>query len=480
MDMFRNFPSVTELLEKPELKRLVERMNPQAVVSNVRSFLDEVRRDVKNAAGDVKVPSVSELADRLASWILRQQRSGAQPVINASGDMLPDLLGRAPLADPAINGLLSTAHDYSSAQLNLETGEAQDPTAGVHGMLRELSGAEAALVVNNHAGGSLLALSTLASGAPVIISRGELVDFDGSYRITEFVEAAGAQLREVGATNRTTLADYQAALEQGARVVLRISLPSAAHSERPSLAELADLAHQHEAVLIESFGAAGLTDFAVAGVSRPDSAAASLKDGADLVLLGGDKLLGGPPCGLMLGTRNLVDRLAKAPLARALRLDKLRLAALDATLQLHRDPATLATKLPLWQLASTNVENLRNRAERMAPQLTSSSLLASATAVSTAGVWGSAFPGEQPGSWSVALEPASGSVQQLAVALRKATPSVVGRVHGDRLLLDLRTVFPRQDQSLVEAVLGISPGKPEGGSQDPAQSEVQVPQEPTP
>lgn len=462
MDMFRNFPSVAELLEKPELKRIVDRMNAQVVVTNVRTFLDEVRREVKNAAGDVKVPSVSELADRLAFWIMRQQRRGVHPVINATGDLLHDYLGRAPLADEAVDAVLSSAHDYTSAQMNLSTGQPQDSAVGVVGMLKDLSGAEAALVVNNHAGGSLLALTTLASGDRVVISRGELVDFDGTYRITEFIEASGAVLTEVGATNRTTLADYESALNQGAKVVLRISLPGTSAASRPALSELVELAHRHEAVVIESFGAAGLVDFSVSGMTSAPSAAASLQAGADLVLLGGDKLIGGPPCGIVLGKEELVARLQKAPLARALRLDKLRLAALDATLQIHRDTSTLASKLPLWRLAATNVDNLRNRAERIAPQLATSSLVKSAAAISTPGQWGDAFPGEQPQSWSIALEPATGNAEQLAAVLRKATPAVIGRVEQERVLLDMRTVFPRQDQLLVDAILAL--GQPTPGS----------------
>jgi L-seryl-tRNA(Ser) seleniumtransferase len=463
----RNIPSVNELLESPPLRKLVDRLSHNVVVGGIRSFLDEMRHQVQNAAAEVAPASVAELAERVARRILETEPPPLRAVINATGILLHTGLGRAPLAEEAIREMAAVARDYANVETDLATGQRSRRTLMVEGLLRELTGAEAGFVVNNNAGATMLALAALASGKEVVVSRGQLIEIGGSYRLPDVMAASGAVLREVGTTNKTRIEDYDRAIgEQTAALMLvhPSNFVVVGFVEGTGLAELVELGHRRKLPVIHDIGSGALIDFARFGFSGEPVAGQSIKQGADLILFSGDKLLGGPQCGIILGRRALIERIEKHPMARALRVDKLTLASLAATLRLYRDPQKALHAVPILQLLGTSVENLKNRAERLAPQIAvATSVVSGAEAVSSVGyLGGGTIPSQELATWCIALQPAGRSVDQLAAALRQGTPSVVGRVQQDRLLLDLRSVLPRQDQDLVTAVAALGTQKGDG------------------
>jgi len=299
----------------------------------------------------------------------------------------------------------------------------------------------------------------LTAGREVIVSRGQLVEIGGSFRLPEVMAASGAVLREVGSTNKTRLDDYAGAIGESTAALMLVH-PSnyvvVGFSESVDLKELVELGHRHKLPVIHDAGSGALIDFGQFGFSDEPVASQSIKAGADLVLFSGDKLLGGPQCGIVVGRRELIDKLNKHPMARALRVDKLTLGALWATLHLYRKPDVARRKIPLLSLLGTSIENLRNRAERLAPQMAAAEAIESAEPLdSTTYLGGGSIPTQELPTCCIALKPASMTVDRLAAALRTGKPSVVGRIQEERLLLDLRTVMPRQDQALVEAVTAV-------------------------
>jgi L-seryl-tRNA(Ser) seleniumtransferase len=458
-NVFRNIPSVNDLLDSPPLRQLVQRANRNTVVAGVRRFLDNLRTEVQTATADIKVPTPGELAERIAVWIAKEETANLRPVINATGILLHTGLGRAPLAESAIQAMADVARGYASLEVDIETGDRSQRMRDAEHWLRKLTGAEAAAVVNNNAGATVLTLSALAAGREVIVSRGQLVEIGGSFRLPDVMQVSGARLREVGTTNKTRASDYRAAIGPETAALMRVHASNFAivgFTEQPTLAELVELGAKHSIPVIDDIGSGALEDFARYGVSGEPMATESIRLGADVVLFSGDKLLGGPQCGIIAGRKTLVQKIAQHPLMRALRLDKLTLTALVETLRLHQDLDTAERAIPLLALLTTPLANLQNRAERMAPQLAASAAIKSAEPVeSQTYLGGGSVPTQQIPTWAVALEPAQGSVDALAKALRLGTPSVFGRIHKDRLLFDLRAVFPRDDMRIVEAVQAL-------------------------
>jgi L-seryl-tRNA(Ser) seleniumtransferase len=362
--------------------------------------------------------------------------------------------------------MVAVARDYASLDLDLATGEDSSRMAAVEGLLRQLTGAEAALVVNNHAAATLLTLAGLAAGREVVVSRGELPESSDRFRLSEAATAAGAVLREVGTTNITRLEDFRQALGDRTAALMSVHVSSfqvVGLSAAVSVAELASLARERQLPLVYDLANGAMVDFAEFGLLAEPTLAGSVRQGADVVLASGDRLFGGPPCGIVLGRQWLVEQVARHPLAQALRVDKLTLAALAATLRLYQEPAAARQEIPLLQLLSTSPVNLKNRAERLAPQIAACPAVAGAEPVAASTyLEGVSIPARELPTWCIALRPSQGSAERLASALRTGRPAVIGRTEGDRLLLDLRAVFPRQDQDLVAAVCALS--GPQGSS----------------
>lgn len=454
--LFRSIPSVNELLETQPLRNLVDRANRTVVVRGVRTFLDKLREDVKQAAQQWPVPSPADLAEKIADWIHHHERPTLRPVINATGVLLHTGLGRAPLAREAIEAVEQIAEGYCSLEIDLETGERSQRVRAVERQLERLTGAEAAVVVNNNAAATLLALTALAAGREVVISRGHLIEIGGAFRLPEVMTASGAKLREVGTTNRTRIDDFARAIEPQTGALLKVH-PSnyviSGFTCEPTIQELVALGRERGVPVIDDIGSGALIDFRQFGLQGEPVARDSVAAGADVVLFSGDKLLGGPQCGVIVGRREPLERIARHPLMRALRVDKLTLAALAATLSLYDDETRAMQAVPLLALLGAPLENLKNRAERLAPQLAALPAVGSAEPVAgETFLGGGAVPTQAVPTWSVALTPASGGVDALAAALRTGTPAVFGRIHDGRLLFDLRSVAPSQDLELVKAV----------------------------
>ncbi len=472
-NVFKNIPSVNELLETGPLKDLAERISHNAVVGEVRSFLDELRREVSDRASGVEIPpipSTTEIAEKVASWISKGEKSRLVPVINATGVLLHTGLGRAPLAAEAVDAISVIGAGYSSVEIHLESGQRGQRIEVVEGLLRELTGAESAAIVNNNAGATLITLAALAGGKEVIVSRGQLIEIGGSYRLPEVMSLGGTILREVGTTNKTRASDFEAACGESTAAVMRVHTSNyriVGFTHEPSLEELVAVAHRKDVVMIDDIGSGALYDLSKYGLSDEPVAKKSIAAGADIVMFSGDKLLGGPQCGIMVGRKAYIDKIVSHPLMRALRVDKSTLAALVATLKLHRDPAKAEVSVPLMRLLATSVHNLEGRAERLSLQMAECEGIASATPVaSTAQLGGGSVPAQEIPSWCVALTAANSSIDRLARKLRTGSPAVLGRIQQDRLLLDLRAVFPFQDTSLIEAVAKSAADRPADESPD--------------
>jgi len=461
--LFRSIPSVNDLLETQPLRDLVDRANRTVVVRGVRTFLDKLRDEVKQTTQNWQVPSPADLAQTIADWIREEERPTLRPVINATGILLHTGLGRAPLAEEAIRDMSAIAGGYTSLEVDLETGERSQRVQAVERLLRHVTGAEAAAVVNNNAGATVLALAALAGGREVIVSRGHLIEIGGNFRLPEVMSASGATLREVGTTNKTRIADFATAIDESTGALLKVH-PSnyviSGFTEQPTLAELVALGKERGLPVIDDIGSGALLDFQRFGLAGEPIAQESVAAGADVVLFSGDKLLGGPQCGILVGRRESIDKISKHPLMRALRVDKLTLAALAATLRLYEDESRALRSIPLLALLSAPVDNLRNRAERLAPQLAALPAVAAAEPVSDETfLGGGALPTQVIPTWCVALNPARRNATEFAAALRVGSPSVFVRIKEQRVMLDLRAVFPGQDQALVEAVAALTPAE---------------------
>jgi L-seryl-tRNA(Ser) seleniumtransferase len=458
-NVFRNIPSVSELLEAPALQNLVERVNHSTIVTGIRSLLDELRQDMSSAAAEMSIPSPSELAEQIAAKIMRDNRPKLRRAINATGILLHTGLGRAPLAEKALEAMAEVGRGYASVELDLRSGQRSQRVDAVAPLLCTLTGAEAAIVVNNNAAATVLALAGMAKGKEVIVSRGQLVEIGGSFRLPDVMEQSGAVMREVGTTNKTRIGDYETAISEQTGALLRVHTSNyrvVGFTEQPTLAELVSLGKQRKLPVIDDVGSGALLDFRKYGFQDEPYISESIAAGADVVLFSGDKLVGGPQCGIIVGRKKWIQQLAAHPLMRAFRVDKMTLAALHATLELLAGPPEVAVQqIPLLTLLSAPLQNLQNRAERIAAQIVSGKQVSTATAqASVAYLGGGSVPTEGIDSWSVVIEPTGISLNQLAQKLRERTPAIVGRVQHDRLVLDLRTISPAEDRLVVDAFLG--------------------------
>ncbi len=443
----RNIPSVNELLESPPLGKLLDRLSHNMVVSTVRAVLDETRSEVQTAASEFTLPSVTELAERIARRIMESDIHGPRPVINATGVLLHPELGSPPLADEAVEEMAAVARNYAGAEWV--------PAAGQEELLKELTGAEAAIVVQSGATAIMLTLAALVAPREVIVSRGQLVETDRGCGIPELVAGGAAVLHEVGTTNKTRVDDYLRAIGEETAALMMVE-PSdfviTGSTAGVTLAELVEMGRRHKLPVIHNAPFGALVDFEQFKLAGQPVVSACIKAGADIVLFCGDKLLGGPRCGIIVGRRALVEQIGRHPMCRAFEPDKPTLAALGATLRLYRNPDQARQAIPLLHLLGTSAENLQNRAGRLAPQIAATSAVSEAEP--QAGVTHlciEPISTQQLPTWQIAIKPAELSADRLAGALRSGKPAVAGRVEHDHLLLDLRTVLPRQDIDLVAA-----------------------------
>ena len=398
---------------------------------------------------------------RRSREILEQERALLRPVINATGVLLHTGLGRAPLAAEAVAAVAEAASGYCNLELDLDDGTRGRRTSGIAGLLRELTGAEAATVVNNNAGATVMALRALAAGREVIVSRGQLVEIGGSFRLPEIFEVSGARLREVGTTNKTRLSDYRRAIGPETAAILRVHRSNfriVGFTEDAPLPDLVQLAHAHGIWAIDDIGSGALGPGCPPGIEDEPTAAEGLAAGADLVLFSGDKLLGGPQCGIMVGSREAIGRIEVDPLMRALRVDKMTLAALEATLRLAMDPDHAVERIPLWTMIATPLPVLTARAEALAAAFRDQLGLNAVPSTSESSIGGGSAPVRPIPTAVVAVSPpfpthqSPGSESAWARALRRGDPPVVARVQKGLVLFDVRTIAREQEPQLLDAV----------------------------
>ena len=445
---FRQLPSVDRLIGHEAVRPLVQAVGHAKAVDLARALLDEARAAIRR--GDPP-PTLAALAEALAARLRVAARPSLRPVINATGVIIHTNLGRAPLSDAARAAVDAVARGYSNLEFDLDRGRRGSRHVHAVTLLRDITGAEDALVVNNNAGAVFLALRALASGREVIISRGQLVEIGGGFRIPDVMAESQAILREVGTTNRTHLYDYERALGENTALILRVhqsNFRQVGFTAQPSLRELVELAHARGVFVLDDLGSGTFLDTRPFGLAYEPTVQDSLAAGADLVTFSGDKLLGGPQAGIIVGRAELIARLRAHPLARALRVDKMTFAALEATLAAYRR-GTATLEIPVWRMIAALPEDLRTRVLRWQERLQARGIPGKVVE-STSAVGGGALPGETLPTWAVALRPERPA--RLVAALRGCDPPVVARVEDDRVILDPRTVLPEQDEVLLEHI----------------------------
>jgi L-seryl-tRNA(Ser) seleniumtransferase len=442
-DPRRKLPSVNTLLERDAIQALL-RSAPRSVV------VDAVRATIDDARAGVSVPSDDEAWVAAVSAALeRAQRPSLRRVLNATGVVLHTNLGRAPLAAAAMDAMQRAAAGYTNLEYDVERGERGSRYVHCVSLLRELTGAEDALLVNNNASALVLALNTLAVGRAAVISRGELVEIGGSFRIPDIMERSGARLLEVGTTNRTHPADYENAFEAGdVGAVLKVHRSNFAMEgfvAEVDTRTLATLATSRGVPLVHDLGSGLLVPLNEIGLTGEPTVSDAVRSGAALVTMSGDKLLGGPQAGIMVGASDVVRRLRENPLLRALRVDKFTIAALEATLTLYRDPVRAMREIPILAMLSRPIGELRARAETLRARIGK----AASVVDSDASVGGGAFPSARIPSVALAFDRDAAPLEE---RLRLGEPAVIGRIADGRLLLDLRAVQPDEDELLAAAV----------------------------
>ncbi len=449
----RSLPSVDAVLGTPEAAALLEHLPRPILTDAVRAVLDRHRQRLRaDESADVSTPSAGEVATAAGQWTRTRLDPNLPRVINATGVVLHTNLGRAPLAPRALASLIEAARETSALELDLETGGRGRRDAHVEGLLAQLSGAEAAVVVNNNAAALLLVIDSLATRREVVVSRGELIEIGGAFRLPDVLRRAGAVLREVGTTNRTRIEDYARVLSRRTALLLRAH-PSnfriEGFTEEASRTELVQLARAQGIPFVEDLGSGALVDLSAYGAPREPTPADAIREGADLVTFSGDKLLGGPQSGLIVGRADLVEDLQRNPLKRALRVDKLTLAALRATLSLYCTSTDLAADLPAIGLLARTEETLEDLAVR-ASRLLGDQLPTDFTVDvvrSESQIGSGAQPTITLPSRAVRVVHGRWDAERVAAYFRGASPAILGRITRGAFLLDLRAV-PRVEDLL--------------------------------
>ncbi|VTU01295.1 selenocysteine synthase : L-seryl-tRNA(Sec) selenium transferase OS=uncultured planctomycete GN=selA PE=3 SV=1: SelA [Gemmataceae bacterium] len=450
---FRDLPSIARLLDHPALAAARARHSQDATTAAARAEVDALRAAI--AAGDAPALDVGEIAGRVASRLDSEARPALRTVINATGIVLHTNLGRSPLHEDAARAAYEAGRGYLNLELDLATGTRSSRQDAVRANICALTGAEAATAVNNCAAATVIVLRALAAGREVIVSRGQLIEIGGSFRIPDIMAVSGATLREVGTTNITRVADYEAAIGPNTAAIMRVHTSNyrvRGFTSAVELAALVALGKKHNVPVIDDAGSGQAVDLAPFGLPGEPLVSAGIAVGADLVLFSGDKLLGGPQAGIIAGKAAHIQKIERDPLMRAFRLDKMTLAALEATLRLYREPARTLREVPTLRMLTTPLAELRRRCEALAERLRTLPGVTAAVRDDVAYVGGGSLPDVAVPTAVIAVAADGVSESELAARLRTGTPAVVGRVQAGAVLLDLRAVFEHQEDELVAAV----------------------------
>ncbi len=449
---FRNLPSVDSVLAVPEVAEAAASFDREWVVELVRRELDAARQRIRQGK---EAASLDEVADLVCQGVKDAVRAEPRRVINATGVVIHTNLGRAPLSRAAMKAAEEAAFGYSNLEINLDTGRRGSRQAQLESLLRQITGAEAAIAVNNNASALLLGLLALAAGREVIVSRAEAVEIGGGFRVPDVLRQSGATLVDVGTTNRTYLRDYEDATNEETAAYLKVHASNfrvEGFTSEVDAQDLAQLADRLGVAALHDVGSGSLLPTTRYGLAHEPMPQESVRAGMGLVFFSGDKLLGGPQAGIVVGRRDLVSRLASHPLARAVRIDKLSLASLTATL-VHYLKGEAEQEVPVWRMISTSPENIMERAQRWKLQLSGPYSVGETRSA----IGGGSLPGETLPSWALMLDAANlpGGADEVMRRLRLGRPPVVARVEDERVLFDPRTVGPDEDADLLSALRGL-------------------------
>jgi L-seryl-tRNA(Ser) seleniumtransferase len=450
MSSLRDLPSVDLISQTPQAQEWMAIYGRPLTIEAIRSVLSQVRSRFAKDEQPTSLPDRQALLDEALQTLQDWIAPTLVPVINASGVILHTNLGRAPLSQAALQAAQAVALGYSNLEYDLKQGKRGSRLVHAESLLQRLTGAEAALVVNNNAAAVLLALTALARRRAAVIARSQLVEIGGGFRVPDVMKQSGARLLEIGATNRVHLSDFEAALAEAPALILRAHRSNfriVGFTSEPELNEIADLAHRAGIPLVDDLGSGALLDTARFGLGHEPMVQESLAAGADLVCFSGDKLLGGPQAGIIIGRAELVGKLKKHPLARAIRADKLCLAALSATL-LHYLKDEAEQEVPIWRMISASPESLRRRAADWAEKLGQGTVIPGESTVG-----GGSLPGESLPTFLLAL--ALRSPDRFLARLRQARPAIIARLQDDQVVFDPRTVLVEQEPALLTSLRGL-------------------------
>lgn len=442
----RNLPSVDKIISDDRLQQLVQEYSHQAVLDLIRNELDKSRISIIQEG---RAPSIENIIQNIQNYAVKSWCPWPSPVINATGVILHTNLGRAPLSEDSINAISTVALGYSDLELNLHTGKRGSRNTHISNLLCQLTGADDALAVNNNASAFMLGIATLAPGREVIVSRGQAVEIGGGFRIPDVLTKSGATLVEVGTTNRTYVHDYEMAITDKTAAIVYVhssNFQVTGFTHSPRLSELVKIGTDYNIPLLYDLGSGCLLDTTDFGLDPEPTPQQIIAEGVSLVFFSGDKLMGGPQSGIIVGKQELVSTMARHPFCRAIRIDKMSSAALATTL-LHYIRQEAVSKIPIWQMISQSQYRLKQRASELAKSLGPNASIIKGH--STLG--GGSLPG---GTLPTTLVKIDGvhSIESLASKIRNGTPHILARIENEALLLDPRTVNPKQDHLLVEAV----------------------------
>jgi len=459
-ELLRKIPSLDSLLREQAVEKLIEDHGRDVVAAEGRAELDAARTAIA-AAEDTGAPlpglSTEAFVARLNERLAKRAAPSLAPAVNATGIIMHSGLGRAVLPDAALSALAAVAAGYSTLALDPETGKRVSRDRHVEGLLRELTGAEAATAANNNAAATVLILNTLARGRDVVVARGQLVEIGGSFRMPDVMTTSGAVLREVGTTNKTHLRDYEAAVTESTGAILRVHHSNyriVGFAEEPGIEELAALGRARGVPVVDDLGSGALVDLSPYGLAPEPMVQASIRAGADVVCFSGDKLIGGPQCGLIVGQAAWIQKIKKNPLARAFRCGKLSIAALEATLRLFLAPEKLAERHPIYRMLALTPDDLGRRAKKLAAALRRSLPASVALSVEDGAsqVGSGAVPVETLPTKVLSVRSPALSAEDLARRLRLLAPPIYARIHKDAVLFDFRTIQPGEE-AIVERAL---------------------------
>ncbi len=443
MTTLRNLPSVEQLLQTETAAHLIARFGRPLTLDAIRLTLDGIRTRFTSDPTPALPPAdliLAQAESTLAAWT----EPTLVPVVNATGVILHTNLGRAPLSEASIHAMDVVSRGYSSLEFDLESGKRGSRLVHAESLLRKLTGAEAALVVNNCASAVLLVLSALANRRRVVIARSQLVEIGGGFRIPDVMKQSGAKLVEVGTTNKIRLSDYEEALQEPVALVMRAhrsNFKIVGFTEEPEFKDVVDVAHKAGIPVVDDLGSGALYDTAKYGFSHEPTMQESMQAGADVILFSGDKLLGGPQAGIIIGKKALLDKIKKHPLARAVRADKACLAGLSATLT-HYLKDEAEREIPILRMMSLTLKQVKGRAQAWREELGQGSVVEGQSTVG-----GGSLPGESTPTYLLELQVKS--AEKFLRALRKNNPPVIARTENDKILLDPRTVLPEQEGALL-------------------------------